>query len=279
MQIPALTIVFMVISGLISIVVPIALVIVLAVKYKAKVVPALVGAAAFVVFALVLESLLHNILLSPGADGTNPIRSNPWIFVPYAALAAGVFEETARFISFHILKKKYSGVRNALSYGAGHGGIEAILLTGLTMVSNITTVLMLNSGALEAALKLTPGNQLTVEQVYNQFISIPSYMFLIGGFERILAIIVHITLSVVVYYSVTAKGKGYLFPVAILLHALVDVPAAMMQAGVIQNALVVEGILVLMDVLLIIFAVSLSRKLEPKPSVTDSPPTEYLPQS
>ena len=35
-------------------------------------------------------------------------------------------------------------------YGAGHGGIEAILLAGMTMLSNITLALALNRGGLEA---------------------------------------------------------------------------------------------------------------------------------
>ncbi|MDR0538038.1 MAG: YhfC family intramembrane metalloprotease [Tannerellaceae bacterium] len=58
---------------------------------------------------------------------------------------AGLFEETARFISFKILKKKYNGIGTGLAYGIGHGGIEAVLLAGLSMIVSIVFCIMINT--------------------------------------------------------------------------------------------------------------------------------------
>ncbi len=37
---------------------------------------------------------------------------------------------------------------NAFMYGAGHGGVEAMLLCGVTSISNIASAVMINSGTM-----------------------------------------------------------------------------------------------------------------------------------
>jgi hypothetical protein len=65
-----------------------------------KIVPFLLGVAGFVFFVLILERSIHLIVFSRFA-----LRENPLLYVIYGIFMAGIFEETARFISFHILKK------------------------------------------------------------------------------------------------------------------------------------------------------------------------------
>ena len=230
-----LSIVFMSITAIISIGLPLVLFLVWRRKYGLKIVPMLVGMAAFIVFALVLEQLLHAVVLRAGADGKIALMAySPLLFVLYGAFAAGVFEETARFISFQLLKKKYGGVGTGLSYGIGHGGIEAILLVGLTMISNIVFSALINSGNTAVL-----GSDPSIAASIDTLIQTDSTMFLLGGFERVLAVAVQISLSMLVWCAVKVKGKAWLYPVAILLHAAIDTPAAMYQAGIIKNLYVV----------------------------------------
>ena len=42
--------------------------------------------------------------------------------------------------------------RQALMYGIGHGGVEAILIGGLSGISNLVSMLMINSGAMQLSL-------------------------------------------------------------------------------------------------------------------------------
>jgi uncharacterized membrane protein YhfC len=256
MTVPSLSIAFMGVSALLSIGVPVALLIVFHKKYGAKVVPALTGAVAFIVFAMGLEQLMHFLVLKPAADGTIALRSQPILYMLYGCFAAGIFEETARYVSYKLLCEKYSGIRTALSYGVGHGGIEAILIGGLTMVSSIVIALSAGSGsAASQALAIKP-----------------SYMFLISGIERMLALTIQIALSVVVFYSVYGERKFWLYPLAILLHALIDAPAALMQAGVLGNVLIVEGMIAVFAVALAFFAAYVHRRL--KPAERSSAPEE-----
>ena len=100
----------------------------------------LIGAATFVVSAMVLESILHNLLfLTP----LWPIlQGNIWLYGLYGGLAAGVFEETGRFLAIKLFLKNEREPITALSYGIGHGGAEAILLVGVTMVNNLVLAVM-----------------------------------------------------------------------------------------------------------------------------------------
>ena len=268
MSVPVLSIVFMAVSAILAIGVPVCLFVVFRKKFNLKVVPMLVGIAGFVVFALVLEALVHRIVLgrflSPG---------NKVLYIFYGAFMAGIFEESARFIAFNILKrKKYEGIGTALSYGIGHGGIESILLAGLAMISSIATSIIFNSGNIEAITGKLQGDALAA--AYNQIAALATaapYMFLVSGLERMFAITVHLSLSVVVFYAVFGKKKAWLYPLAILLHAIVDIPAMIFQTGGIKNVLVVEVIVCLFAVCLALFAKYLHKKLSAAPIADPSP--------
>jgi len=60
-------------------------------------------------------------------------------------------------------------------------------------------------------------------------------MFLLSGVERIFAIGIQISLSVIVFYSVFCKNKLWLFPLAIIMHAIIDITPAAFQVGIIKK--------------------------------------------
>jgi uncharacterized membrane protein YhfC len=267
MSVPVLSIVFMAVSAILAIGIPVCLFIVARKKFNAKVVPMLFGIAGFVVFALILESLVHRIVI-----GRFVSPATPALYVIYAAFMAGIFEETARFIAFNILKRKYESIGTALSYGIGHGGIESILLAGVGMISSIVMSIIINTGNINSITGSLQGEALAAanNQLQALFLTAP-YMFLISGFERIFAIAVHLSLSVVVFYSVFGKKKVWLYPLAILLHAIVDIPAVIFQIGGIKSVFVVEGIICLFAVCLVFFAKYLHSKLSATPATDPSP--------
>jgi len=267
MSVPVLSIVFMAVSAILAIGVPVCLFIAARKKFNAKVIPMLFGIAGFVIFALVLEALVHRIVIGRFIQTSNKV-----LYIIYGALMAGLFEESARFIAFNLLKKKYEGIGTALSYGIGHGGIEAILLAGAGMISSIVTSIIINAGNIESITGSLQGEALAAASIQIQALALTApYMFLVGGFERLFAIAVHISLSVVVYYSVFSKKKLWLYPLAILLHAIVDVPAMIFQTGGIKSIFVVEVIVCVFAVCLVFFAKYLHGKLSPPPVADPSP--------
>lgn len=181
----------------------------------------------------------------------------------YGALAAGVFEETARFVSFYLIKKKHHDYSTALSYGIGHGGVEAIIIGGVSMISTIALSMLINSGQINTILNSLSGlTQQTLQAQVNSVVETPSYLFLISGFERILTILIQISLSVIVFYAVNGKNKLWFFPLAILLHAIVDAPVALYQAKVITNIFLIEGYLLICTIVLVYFSYRIHQKMQ-----------------
>lgn len=178
----------------------------------------LVGAATFIVFALILERILHLLILRSGAGVV--IQGNIWLYGLYGGLAAGVFEETGRFLAFRFVLRDQTARITSLAYGIGHGGIEAFLVAGLTMASNLIL-----------GLTYTHGGAIPSEIIpaVEALLAIPAPTFLWSGFERLSAMALHMALSVLVFASVRTDRR-WLYPAAILIHAAVNFMAVVVNA-------------------------------------------------
>lgn len=230
-SVPTLSIVFMSISALTGIVLPIALLIYFRKKHKTSIKPFFIGCAVFIVFALILEQLFHVLILNSDAGKT--IQGNIWLFGIYGGLMAGLFEETGRFVAFKtVLKKDLINDKNALMYGAGHGGVEVFFILVFSMVSNIIMSIMLNNGtATQLKSAITDEAQLqALNKTFELLSATPSGDFLMSIVERIAAAVIHIALSVLVWFAVKNRGKCFwLYPLAILLHTLVNAVAVILS--------------------------------------------------
>lgn len=230
-------------------------------KHKARLSTILIGAGVFIVFALVLESLLHQLVLK-GPHGQT-ILDNIWYYALYGGLAAGIFEETGRFLAMKfLLNKEPSKALPAIAYGVGHGGVEMLLIFGVTMISNIVLSVMINTGASDTLLATAPAEAL--EQVQSQFEQLETATagtFFLGIWERISALILQLGLSILVWTAVRKGGKWlWLFPAAILLHFLVDACVAVLAKT--ADMVVVEGIVFAMALAVGAIGFLLARKLD-----------------
>jgi uncharacterized membrane protein YhfC len=250
----------MAVSAILSIGIPVCLFFYFRKKYDIQIIPCIIGACAFIIFALFLEQFLHKFVLYK----TN-IKENYLLYIIYATFSAGIFEETARFLSFKFLKRNYFGVKTALSYGIGHGGIESILIAGASMIAAIVYSVMINTANIEI---ITAQMSVESAQKFNVQIGILSStkpsMFLFAGIERMFAVIIQISLSIFVYYSVYSSKKfAYLlYPAAIFIHALINVSAAAFQINIIKSVYAVEIILVFIAGLLAFFTFKLHEKIK-----------------
>lgn len=239
----------------ISIALPVVLLIVVYKKTKARMAMAVIGAATFFLFAMVLEQILHAVVLGVGGER---ITGNIWIYGLYGGLAAGLFEEVGRFVAMRFAMKKQLSLPNALMYGVGHGGIEAILIVGLASVSNLVTSIMINAGTLEASLGAL--DQTTKEATLTQLSALwttPSYQFFLSGIERIVAVTLHIALSVLVFQAVKLGKKRYWF-LAFAIHVGVDF--ATVIAANYLNLVLVEVMLAVLVAGVVVLTVSLCRR-------------------
>lgn len=257
-----------------ALVFPIVLCIVFLRKQRPGFIPVLLGMGVFVVFVLILEALMHNLVLTnPGMKAF--FGENVWAYALYGGLAAGIFEETGRFLVFRFLMKKKTEWKHGVAYGIGHGGIEAILLVALSFVNLIVYAILINTGkfdAMTAALPKTTADALIA--VKDSLIGDVWWTYALGGIERLCTMAIQIALSILVLYSVVKK-KYFYYVLAILLHAAIDFPAVFAQKGFISMP-VMEGIVVVIAAASLVFILR-SRKLFPAPenvpaAVADSAP-------
>jgi len=228
--VPTISIVFMAISILASVAIPAALYVFFRRKYGCAHISFWVGCAVMLVFAFILEQLVHSVILNSAAGAA--IKANIWLYGAYGGLMAGLFEESGRLFAFSTLLKKQRGNdHNALMYGAGHGGCEVVCLLTFTMINNLIYSIMLNNGqAATLTAKLTDAQAASMETAFAQLSSTAPYMFLMGIVERGAAVIVQISLSVLVWFAVKEGGKKlWLYALAIVLHLVLDMASVVLN--------------------------------------------------
>jgi uncharacterized membrane protein YhfC len=258
-MVPVSSLIVMALCALLGVAVPVGLAIWLVKKYQVKPLTILVGAGVFIVFALVLEPILHQLVLK-GPHGA-AILGNVWYYALYGGLAAGLFEETGRFLGMKfLLKKEPSAPITGVAYGMGHGGAEMLLIYGLSMFSSIAFSVMINTGQADTLLATVPAEGLAqVQAQLDQLQTAAPGSYLLGIWERVSALLLQLALSLMVWTAVRRGGKWlWLFPAAILLHFVVDATAAVLVKTV--SMPLVETVLMCMAVALGAAAWMLARK-------------------
>lgn len=226
--VPAASIAWMTFSLLIAVGLPIALCIVVKKKLHAALSPVFIGAVTFVVAVNVLESLAHSLILGTAAGET--ITNSTWLLALYGGAMAALFEEFARLGAMKLLMKKKLTRENALMYGVGHGGIEAIITVGLLYASNLITSVMINSGAIESAFAALDADAArTLASQLSVLSDNPPLIFAAAGVERISAITLHICLSYLVYRA-ARYGEKRCFALALAAHFIVDAVTVVLAA-------------------------------------------------
>lgn len=262
-NVSTLSIVLMAVAAFLSVVVPIGAIIYMGIRKALNWKALLFGAVLFIVFVLILENLMHGYVL--GSDPSkSPIYQNTILYMLYGGFAAGIFEETARLLGFKFLirVKDNESIDTGISYGLGHGGVEAMLLGGLSAIGNLMLAVTLNSGALSGITgSMTPEQLESFNTGVSMLSATPSYMFLISGVERMVALVLQISLSIFVLKA-AAEKKWMYFLLAILLHAGIDMFAVLFQKGVISSVFVLEGVLMVATAIIAVIAFRVYKKTE-----------------
>ena len=191
----------------------------------------LAGALTFVV-----AQVLHVPLVA--ALGSFLQNSSVVVNAIVLGLLAGAFEETARYILFRYILKNTKSWKEGILVGLGHGGIESLLLGSLAAVTFATMIGYRNIDL--STVPSIPVEQLELaRQQVDAYWSTAWYVALLGFVERIFAICLHLSFSVIVLYSVVYR-KPLWFWMALLWHAFVD--AVVVYVAQELGVLGVEGI-------------------------------------
>lgn len=136
------------------------------------------------------------------------LQTNLLAYSLFLGLTAGIFEECARWIGMRFLKERT--ICSGLTFGLGHGGIEAMTSLGLNCVTILVMTLM-GKGAL--------------------FYGIQGNIW-IGSVERIFAITYHVGASLLIMHGFRVRKSGRFLVLAILLHTALDMGAVVLGTNI-----------------------------------------------
>lgn len=250
------------VSGICMILLPVIVLILWRKRTHAPILPVIAGVIVFPLFALGLKLAPAYLLLYTDTPVAHAISGNTWLTALTAGLLAGVFEETGRFVAFKLLKKKYPARETAISYGIGHGGVEAAYI-GFTTISLIAMGILVNTGHIDELTKDLPPAQLPV--AYEQIRGYADQSFglaMLGIVERASAMTLHVSMSIFVFRAAYDKACFWLFPLAVILHSALDFGVVILPKS---NSLLIEGVLGVCAVALLLIAIRfLYRMYQPK---------------
>ena len=225
-MVPGASIAGMVFSLIVSFALPIGLFVYAKKKLGAKTAPFFIGCGVFFVMVLMLEAAIHRIVFQLAGEA---LTGSVILYAVYGGLMAALFEETGRYIAMRFLVKPMD-FPNAFMYGAGHGGVEAMLLCGVASISNIASAVMINSGTMSAQLaSLDAKKAADTAAALSALWTTPSLTFFAGGVERLLAVVLHVSLSILVFQSIRKKSRKDLLN-AYLFHFVIDSLAVLLSA-------------------------------------------------
>ncbi|QWU45672.1 YhfC family glutamic-type intramembrane protease [Bacillus sp. NP247] len=200
--------------------------------WKKRYIPYMLGVLAFVVSQVLIRIQILKYLGENSTSFSMFSAMQPVLFAVALSLSAGIFEEIARFIVMRYFMKQRDW-QSGFLFGAGHGGIEAVLIVGIPVVSFLLT-------------------QTVVQGSENYYI---------GGIERIFAMVLHVGLSFIVLQAVVQKKFRFVI-IAILIHGAVNTLAGIIPLYVPANSeiFVVEVTLAICALLVFSYSLLLKRK-------------------
>lgn len=194
---------YILINIIISFGIPIVALIYFILKKKACVKSYFIGVIVFFISQITLRLPLLNNVISNMDWYIEISIVSPIIIMIFLGLTAGIFEEIGRYLGFKIALKNNRRWIDGIAFGIGHGGIEAILLSGVTNLKNLFM-----------AISKVDGNVLSVLNSNGPYI-------LLSGIERLFAIFINIGLTMIILYGINKNKKRYLF-LAIIIHGFID---------------------------------------------------------
>ncbi len=221
------------------------------------------GAVTFIlsqVLHIPFNALVNRAGLLPSAATTGGLL----VVATFAGLSAGVFEETARYLTYRFWAKDARSWARGLMLGAGHGGSEAILLGLLGAINTFSLIAAAGNPTVMNA--LPPEQRQVVTEALAQITALPPPMLLLGAVERVFAIAAHLAMSLLVLQVFLRRNVAWLF-VSIGFHTALNAVAVVAAARL--SAYATEAIVGVFAVLALVI---IFRLRAPEPETPQPPP-------
>jgi uncharacterized membrane protein YhfC len=195
------------------------------------------GISWFVVVIGVMTYMIVQIIQTPilgwlaGSLEINQIAINggwkPVLDGVVLGVVVGIIAEGTRWGAFKFVKQLERKPSHAIGVGLGYGASETIILVGLPVVISFLNMLVYKNASIGDT-SLPEGLIAQVQTLWQ----LPWHTPLIGAFERVTALITHVTMSVMILQVFTKSKLKFLF-FAMAWHAVIEaIPVILNGYGV-----------------------------------------------
>lgn len=192
------------------------------------------------------------------------LAQSPWLLGILLVLSSALLENWGRYAGMRLFARDCISYRDGLAYGLGHGGVEALVLMGMTSLNNLYIALAVNNGKFAEMTAAADPEQ--AQAVLDVLTETPSVEFFMAGAERLMVVIIQIALSLLVFVALQSGRRRWVW-YAVCAQCVVNYPIYLMQNG---SMWVAEGYIALCTVLSIVFIFT-SRKRFFTPKNEDAP--------
>ena len=263
---------FMLLTAVLGIALPLITAIIWCKKKHEPFTTVLIGAATFLLFAIVIEKPLQALVISLDSPVSQFVNARPVLWGIIVGLFPGLFEETGRFVAFKTVLRKRKQRETGLSHGIGPGGFEALFILGITYIEYFVFAIMLNQGSFVELMiepvkdTLTPEVVKQITGIVEQITTFSAATMGVALVDRLIAVLYHIGASIMVFYAVKDKKKWWLYPLSILIHTVIDGLLGLQLAGVFELSDVANEIIFAVEALAVFLGAFflLYKKDQPK---------------
>ena len=222
-MIPNATILSCIVTLFISLILPLIVLLVYALRNRKQgIVSAwIIGALGFFIPQMLIRLPILT-LLSPQL--AKFAAFSPLLYTLTLAVTAGLFELAGRILAARVMGSRLTPKR-ALAAGLGHGGIEAMVIIGISYINNLVYIVMIQNGTFDALLAQSAASPEVVaqlEQVRTALLTSSPAMFLLAGYERLLTMVCQAAMSVMVCYGMASGKPGKYILLCLGVHTLLD---------------------------------------------------------
>jgi uncharacterized membrane protein YhfC len=233
-----------------------------------------IGVATFVisqVFHIPFNGLVLNSLVSRLGLSLDQTGLQLALVALIYGLSAGVFEEVTRFLGYHWWIKEERDWKSALMFGAGHGGIESILLGGVVLLAFIQATTLQGTDLST----VVDADQVEVARAQIEaYWAVPWHLAILGAVERLATICFHLSATVLVLQAFRRKN-GIWVVLAVCWHTFVDATAVF--ASHTWNPYITEGLILALGIASVVIIFVLKSPDEPQASGIPTLPNEDTP--
>lgn len=152
------------------------------------------------------------------------VQAHPFVYTLGLAFSAALFELAGRYAVAMAMRKELS-YRRSLMAGLGHGGIEAMVIVGVTYVNNL--ILMVSLPTLLAQAPAAGVDTTALEQLAQTFTATSPWIMLLAGVERLLTMTAHAAMTLIVCYAVHRRWVLPGLLACLGIHTLLDLPVGL----------------------------------------------------